>query len=183
MSLLTPQRPTAGAHTDSAATMVPNQSRAERTTSYAVADFPLPTGPRGGVAVHAGRPPRRAVPRRGHRRAPGAGARAARRRDARHGIRRGVAAPAAPRRRATAPRPWPPPTAAASPLLDVPAEAELDEPVRIRLTGTEHEVVHGHLLVRVGRFARATVVLEHTGVSDYSELLSVVVGDGASSPS
>ena len=44
MSLLTPQRPTAGAHTDSAATMVPNQSRAERTTSYAVADFPQPTG-------------------------------------------------------------------------------------------------------------------------------------------
>ena len=44
MSLLTPQRPTPGAHTDSAATMVPNQSRAERTTSYAVADFPLPTG-------------------------------------------------------------------------------------------------------------------------------------------
>jgi len=30
MSLLTPQRPTAGAHTDSAATMVPHQSRAMR---------------------------------------------------------------------------------------------------------------------------------------------------------
>ena len=33
MSLLTPQRPASGAHTDSAATMVPDQSRAERTTS------------------------------------------------------------------------------------------------------------------------------------------------------
>src|SRR3954454_22337900 len=44
MSLLTPQRPTADAHTHSAATMVPDQSRAERTTSYAVGDFPLPTG-------------------------------------------------------------------------------------------------------------------------------------------
>ena len=44
MSLLTPQRPASGAHTDSAATMVPDQSRAERTTSYDVADFALPTG-------------------------------------------------------------------------------------------------------------------------------------------
>ena len=44
MSLLTPARPTEGAHTHSAATMVPDQSRAERTRSYAVADFPLPTG-------------------------------------------------------------------------------------------------------------------------------------------
>ena len=44
MSLLTPQRPSAGAHTDSAATMVPDQSRAERTTSFTVADFPTPHG-------------------------------------------------------------------------------------------------------------------------------------------
>ena len=35
-----PTDPTAGAHTHSAATMVPDQSRAERTQSYAVADFP-----------------------------------------------------------------------------------------------------------------------------------------------
>ena len=64
-------------------------------------------------------------------------------------------------------------------VIDVPAEAELGSPVRIRLTGTAHEVVHGHLLVRVGRFARATVVLEHTGTSQYSEVVSVVAGDGA----
>src|SRR5690606_13665667 len=32
------------AHTHSAETMVPDTSRAERTTSYAVADFPPPTG-------------------------------------------------------------------------------------------------------------------------------------------
>jgi len=42
MSLLTPQRPSQGAHTDSAATMVPDQSRAERTASFEVADFPVP---------------------------------------------------------------------------------------------------------------------------------------------
>ena len=63
-------------------------------------------------------------------------------------------------------------------LLDVPAEAELSEPVRVRLTG-DGGLVHGHLLVRVGAFARATIVLEHAGDAEYSELLSVVVGDGA----
>ena len=69
MSLLTPQRPTAGAHTDSAATMVPNQSRAERTTSYAVADFPQPTGREEEWRFTPVDRLRRAVPRRGHRRA------------------------------------------------------------------------------------------------------------------
>ena len=44
MSLLTPQRPTEGAHTHSAATMVPDASRAERTASFDVADFPVPHG-------------------------------------------------------------------------------------------------------------------------------------------
>src|SRR4051812_41745852 len=36
--------PGAAAHTDSAAAFVPDQSRAERTASFDVADFPLPTG-------------------------------------------------------------------------------------------------------------------------------------------
>jgi len=45
MSLLADKpRSTEGAHTHSAETMVPNQSRAERRTSYAVADFPVPGG-------------------------------------------------------------------------------------------------------------------------------------------
>jgi Fe-S cluster assembly protein SufD len=51
--------------------------------------------------------------------------------------------------------------------------------VRIRLTGEEHQVVHGHLMVRIGRFARATVIVEHSGVSEYSEVLSVLAGDGS----
>src|SRR6478609_6673951 len=44
MSLLAQKNPTAGEHTDSAAAFVPDQSRAERRTSYAVADFPVPGG-------------------------------------------------------------------------------------------------------------------------------------------
>ena len=36
--------PSKGAHTDSGAAFVPDQSRAERPTSFDVADFPVPNG-------------------------------------------------------------------------------------------------------------------------------------------
>jgi Fe-S cluster assembly protein SufD len=62
--------------------------------------------------------------------------------------------------------------------LSIPAELELSEPVRLRLTG-EGQTVFGHEVVTVGAFARATVVLEHTGSAQLSQLLSVIVGDGA----
>ena len=51
-----------------AAAFVPNQSRAERTASFDVADFPLPDGPRGGLALHARQEARRPAGR-GRRRA------------------------------------------------------------------------------------------------------------------
>jgi Fe-S cluster assembly protein SufD len=178
MSLLTPQRPTAGAHTDSAATMVPNQSRAERTTSYAVADFPQPSGreeewrftpvDRLGALFHD-------EATSGHL-------------DLTHELPEGVTLSTIgvdEWRASGAPAPGDRAAAVAAAhtggvlVLDVPADAELEEPIRIRLAGTQHEVVHGLLLVRVGRFARATVVLEHSGTSEYSEVVSVVAGDGA----
>ena len=178
MSLLTPQRPTAGAHTDSAATMVLNQSRAERTTSYAVADFPQPSGreeewrftpvDRLGALFHD-------EATSGHL-------------DLTHELPEGVTLSTIgvdEWRASGAPAPGDRAAAVAAAhtggvlVLDVPADAELEEPIRIRLAGTQHEVVHGLLLVRVGRFARATVVLEHSGTSEYSEVVSVVAGDGA----
>ncbi|WP_370248587.1 Fe-S cluster assembly protein SufD [Nocardioides sp.] len=65
-------------------------------------------------------------------------------------------------------------------LLDVPAEADLAEPVRLQLTGTGLEAaVAGRLVVRVGRFARAVVVIEHAGSTVYNAFTSVEVGDGA----
>ena len=57
--------------------------------------------------------------------------------------------------------------------------AELDEPVIIRASGTGDGTVHAHTVLTVGAHARATVVIEHEGSARYSELLSVVVGDGA----
>ena len=64
-------------------------------------------------------------------------------------------------------------------VIDIRAGAELAEPVRITLSGAEGQLVHGHLWLRVGANARATVVLDHTGLADYSEVLTVSVGDGA----
>ncbi len=65
-------------------------------------------------------------------------------------------------------------------LVSVPAEADLTEPVVLRLDGTDPaQVVWGCILIEVGANARATVVLEHTGSAQYGAFVSVVVGDGA----
>jgi len=63
--------------------------------------------------------------------------------------------------------------------LDIPAEADCEQPVRLRLSGTQQEPVFGHLVLTAGRHSRATVILEHDGTAEYSEVLSTVVGDGA----
>ncbi len=64
--------------------------------------------------------------------------------------------------------------------LRVPDGRELDTPVRITLTGKDPDaVVRGHLVLDIGRHARATVVLEHSGAAVYGAEVSVLVGDGA----
>ncbi|MBA2478657.1 MAG: Fe-S cluster assembly protein SufD [Sporichthyaceae bacterium] len=65
-------------------------------------------------------------------------------------------------------------------LIDIPADTELDQPVVVRLAGVSAEqVVHGHVLVRIGRHSRAIVVLEHTGSAQYVAEVTVLVGDSA----
>ncbi|WP_235738718.1 Fe-S cluster assembly protein SufD [Nocardioides alcanivorans] len=65
-------------------------------------------------------------------------------------------------------------------LLDVPAEAQIDEPVIIRLTGNSvDDLVWGRTLFRVGAHAKVTIVLVHTGSTRYSAIQSFLVGDGA----
>ncbi len=64
--------------------------------------------------------------------------------------------------------------------IDVPTEAELDRPVLVTLTGTDAEqVVFGHVVITVGAFAKATIVLEHQGSARYASSVTVLVGDGA----
>jgi len=62
----------------------------------------------------------------------------------------------------------------------VPAQAELTEPVVLGLHGTGAAgVVWGHTVVEIGAQARATVVLDHTGDARYGGNVSIVLGDGA----
>lgn len=65
-------------------------------------------------------------------------------------------------------------------LLDVPADAEISEPIVLRLRGESVEdLVWGRLIVRVGRHAQATVAIVHTGSARYAAITTVLVGDGA----
>ncbi|MCA0145039.1 Fe-S cluster assembly protein SufD [Blastococcus sp. LR1] len=65
-------------------------------------------------------------------------------------------------------------------VVRVAKEAQLDRPVTLGLAGTgSDDVVWGQLVVEVGAFAKATVVLDHTGLARYSGGVSVLVGDGA----
>jgi Fe-S cluster assembly protein SufD len=65
-------------------------------------------------------------------------------------------------------------------VVRVAAEAQLDRPVTLGLAGTgSDDVVWGQLVVEVGAFAKATVVLDHTGLARYSGGVAVLVGDGA----
>jgi Fe-S cluster assembly protein SufD len=178
MSLLTTQRPSPGAHTDSAATMVPDQSRAERTTSFDVAAFTVP---------HGREEEWRFTPvdrLGGFFRDEATGARL----EWEQSLPAGVTVstmPVAQWRELGVPAPQDRAAAVAAAhsggvgVIDIPAEAELTEPVRITLSGTRQDLTHGNLLLRVGRFATATVVLQHTGVADYSEMLTVLAGDGS----
>lgn len=168
----------AGAHTHSAATMVPDQSRAERTTSFAVADFPVPHGREEDWRFTP-------VDRLGDLfRDEATGLCLDRDERLPEGVTvSGV--PVADWQAAGAPKPGDRAAAVAAAhsggvrLIDIPAEAELAEPVRITLSGDEGQLVHGHLWVRVGAHARATVVLGHAGRAAYSEVLTITAGDGA----
>ena len=64
-------------------------------------------------------------------------------------------------------------------LVDVAAETQLDAPVVITATGRGAERAYGNLVVRVGAFAQAIVVLEHRGSAVYAGNTTILVGDGA----
>ncbi|EKA61035.1 Fe-S cluster assembly protein SufD [Janibacter hoylei] len=175
MALLTDSGPQA--HTHSAETLVPDQSRAERTRSWEVADFPVPQGreedwrftPVGRLAELFTDE--------------GGSATLSVEHDLPQGVTR-TQIPAAEARTAGVPLPADRAAAVAASgdsvvVIDVPAEAELAEPVRVHLTGEAGEPVRAHHLVRVGAFAKATLVVEHSGTAEYTELLSVIAGDSA----
>ncbi len=65
-------------------------------------------------------------------------------------------------------------------LLEVPAGTNHPEPLIIDLRGTGRDpVVWGQLLIEIGKGAKATVVVRHSGTAQYAGNLSVVVHDDA----
>ena len=165
------------AHTHSAETMVPDASRGERTRSWEVADFPVPTGREEDwrftpvnrltdLFAEDGTTDELQVE---------------------HVLPKGVTRTTLPKEEwragAQAPADRAAVVAAAGSeevtVLDIPAEAELTEPVRIRLSGQGGGIARSVHQVRAGAFSKATVVIEHSGSADYNELFGVSAGDGS----
>ena len=180
MSLLAQKNPaqSSGAHTDSAEAFVPDQSRAERRTSYDVADFPVPGGReeewrftpvdrlKGLFAQEASTEGAVTVTT-----------------DVPEGVevaelpmddgRVGSAYRPADRAAVTA---WA--GAERALLVGIPAEAEVDAPVYVRVAGHAGRD-NAHLVVEAGRHSKATVVLEHSGTGEHTAGVEIRVGDGA----
>ncbi|ABP55519.1 Fe-S cluster assembly protein SufD [Salinispora tropica] len=70
--------------------------------------------------------------------------------------------------------------AAQAQLVRVADEAVVAEPVTLRVVGEgADELAFGHAFVEVGRFAEATLVLEHVGSATLADNVEVSVADGA----
>ncbi len=64
-------------------------------------------------------------------------------------------------------------------IVDIPANAELAEPIVVRLAA-DAPTAYQHVEVRAGAFSKATVLLEQSTVADISGAIVVHVGDSAS---
>ncbi|MEU1973260.1 Fe-S cluster assembly protein SufD [Microbacterium sp. NPDC019599] len=170
--------PGSRAHSDGAGAFVPVQTRSERPHSYHPADFGVPTGrevnwrytpvdrlaplfqdvagPHGVIEVDVQAPEGVEQSRLPHGAAP----------------------------RGEVFRPEDLPSAIAwsqepeAPLVRIAADAELDEPVMVNLTGTGG-LAHAHVVVEAGPNSRATVVFRHTGTAQHAQNVEILVRDGA----
>ena len=178
------QRPGAQAHTDSVAAFIPDQSRAERKTSYDVADFAVPGGREEDWRFAP-------VDRLGglFQVEPTDESRLTLDISAPQGVEIGEAKAGdtvfgsvlRPADRASAAA-WA--GAEKATLVTIPNEVELSEPVRITITGDRGAGerpprVNSHLIVDTGRFSKATVVLTHKGSAECAANVELRVGDGA----
>lgn len=169
------------AHSHGQSTVVPEQSRAERRASFDIADFPMPTGreeewrftPMDRIGTLLRDTP--------------SGAHLAVDAD----LADGVTLTSIPTEAAQALGvPAPQDRAAVLAVahtdhsggvmhLQIPAEAVITDPVRIRFVGSHSERVWGHLLISVGAHSNVTIVLAHEGTARLSEVVSILVGAGA----
>lgn len=65
-----------------------------------------------------------------------------------------------------------------APLLRIPANVELDEPIVVRLTGTGG-LAHAHVVIEAQPNSRGTVVLRHEGTAHHAQNVEILVRDGA----
>lgn len=65
-----------------------------------------------------------------------------------------------------------------APLLRIPADVELDEPVVIDLVGTGG-LAHAHVVLEAMPNSRGTVVLRHSGTAAHAQNVEIIVRDGA----
>jgi Fe-S cluster assembly protein SufD len=155
-------------------------SRAERLTSFNVADFPLPTGREEEWRFT----PVRGLANLFSDAATDDGS-AAFTVDAPEGYVRGtLAKEAAPR--GTVLTPADRAAVVASANVDealhvvIPAEAEQAEPVRIHVHGAgAGRRSNGHVVLEAGPNSRSVVIVEHTGAADHNGNVEVIVGEGA----
>lgn len=67
---------------------------------------------------------------------------------------------------------------AEAPLLRIPAEVELDEPIVVHLNGTGG-LAHAHVVIEAQPHSRGTVVLRHEGSAQHAQNVEILVRDGA----
>ncbi|MEC3953294.1 Fe-S cluster assembly protein SufD [Nocardia sp. CDC153] len=65
-------------------------------------------------------------------------------------------------------------------VITVGAETEVAEPTTVTITGPgTGKTAYGHLQVRLGNFARATLVIDQKGSGTYAENVEFILGDSA----
>lgn len=66
-----------------------------------------------------------------------------------------------------------------APLISIPADTELDEPVTVTLTG-RGGVAHAHVVIEAQPHSRGTVILRHEGSAQQAQNVEIIVRNGAS---
>jgi Fe-S cluster assembly protein SufD len=162
------------AHSHGPGSPVPLQARSERTTSYDVADFPVPNGreeewrftPVKALKALFTDEAGTETPKIDGRGPEGV-------------VLEGIAADAVkalvPQDRIAAIA-WT--QAGEAHAVRIPVEAELTEPVHVNVASLGGRGF-GHLVIEAGRHSRATVIIDHTGSGEYAGNVEIVVGDGA----
>jgi len=64
-------------------------------------------------------------------------------------------------------------------LIEVDADTETEEPALLRVVGQGGQAAAARIYVKVGRFAKATIVLEQVGTVTLADNIEVIIGDGA----